>query len=1210
MNKSEQEKAKLLGDAIRKLLAERQISQRGLARRAGLTPDYVNKLVNGQIANPGEEKLNPILATLEISKTALEKLIERNRNIREQPNQDWGEAPYLPDYFRGRTQELTDLQRYIAQHHRIVALSGKQGIGKTTLAVKLAELIKEQFDCFIWLTLRNAPPINEILNKLLDFLSSQSSEPVSPKFPTITDELDNTDNKIKRIVQYLRTIKTLIVLDNVESILQEINQEYIYKNEHQKYSDLLRNIGEQLHKSCAIIIGQEFPSDFKEKFYQLQLPIVLLPIRSLKEEEERDLLTELGCYSNSEDDWRNIIDYCQGYPLILKIVGQDIEENFDGDISKYIESEWAQDIPEFNDIGEFLEKRFEKKLSETEQEIMYWLAIERKPVTDQELCQSLYPKKKKSTILNNLHYLVTRHSLIEEKKSGFTQLPIVMEFVTKKIIQRSSQEIRKGDLIFLNQYSLFKSQSNPSIRDKQLRLIIRKIIDELCTQQEEYKVLKDKLNNLEYELNNLLANWQKRCPKKEGYLANNIINLLLEIQAIQQKPRDFSHRDFSNLTIWQASFEGVTLHDTDFSNSDFTNSVFSDTLTSINCVTFRPNQESCYSLEFATGESNGNIRLWKGNSSNNFLIFEKNHPDQVWTIAFSPDGKTLASGGQNGYLYLWNVGTGRPYRQDSYVHHDSSVYSVAFSPDGQFLASGGGDGIIKLWKTGTHLRLTHNGWKVGAEIHSVTFSPDGTTLASGGADGAVVLWDINTNTGTPRPLYSSGGDLVRSVAFSPDGSLIAVGDESGTVNLVETNTGKIRQSLNAPLMKLVRVIAFKPDGEAIATASDDRIVRVWDVETGQCQLTFQGHSNHVRAITWSPDGKTLLTGSDDRSFRLWNAETQECYKMRQGGFTNRVWSVAFSPDSKTLASGDEDQTINLWDIEKKEYRTLPGHSDWVWSVVFSQDGELLASSSEDHTVKLWNAKTHELLRELVGHKDRVRFVAFSPDGKIVASASNDRTVKLWDIDRGICLRTLEGHFRRVLSVDFHPHQPILASSSRDNTIKLWNIETGVSLNTLAGHYSQVHSVVFSPDGQFLASGSFDKTIKLWESDTGKPLKTFLGHSDQILSVTFSPDGETLASSGHDRTVRLWDVSTSQCLYTLRGHKGAVESVAFSRDGKILASGSQDETIRLWNPETGKEWKPPLLQAKKLYEGMKLKDIKGLDLATIATLEELGANTSD
>ncbi|KAA6414974.1 MAG: hypothetical protein FRX48_01725 [Lasallia pustulata] len=466
------------------------------------------------------------------------------------------------------------------------------------------------------------------------------------------------------------------------------------------------------------------------------------------------------------------------------------------------------------------------------------------------------------------------------------------------------------------------------------------------------------------------------------------------------------------------------------------------------------------------------------------------HSGWVHAVAFSPDGKQLASCSDDMTVRIWDAATGATLQ--TLEGHSGWVHAVAFSPDGKQLASGSDDMTVRIWDAATGATLQtlegHSGW-----VNAVAFSPDGKQLASGSGDMTVRIWDAATGA-TLQTLEGHSG-RVHAVAFSPDGKQLASGSGDMTVG---------------------STVAFSPDGKQLASGSGDMTVRIWDAATGATLQTLEGHSGRVHAVAFSPDGKQLASGSDDMTVRIWDAATGATLQTLEG-HSLRIWDAA---TGATL-------------------QTLEGHSGRVYAVAFSPDGKQLASGSGDMTVWIWDAATGATLQTLEGHSGRVHAVAFSPDGKQLASGSGDMTVRIWDAATGATLQTLEGHSGRVHAVAFSPDGKQLASGSGDMTVRIWDAATGATLQTLEGHSGQVHAVAFSPDGKQLASGSGDMTVRIWDAAPGATLQTLEGHSRQVHAVAFSPDGKQLASGSGDMTVRIWDAAPGATLQTLEGHSPGV-----------------------------------------------------------------------
>jgi WD40 repeat protein len=1091
-------------------------------------------------------------------------------------HQDWGDAPETSLFF-GRTDELTTLEQWIVQDGcRVVALLGMGGIGKTALAAKLAQSVQSEFELIIWRSLRNAPSVEEILAELILFLSKQQETQLSP----------HLDGRILQLIQYLRASRCLLILDNAESILQSgdsLRDSYAarigrYRDGYQGYGQLIKNLGEIQHHSCLVLTSREKPQGLTALEGET-LPIRCLQLTGLPETEGRKIFQTKGTFAGADEDWQSMINYYAGNPLALKIVSSSVKDCFESNISLFL-NYLNQGLFLFDDIRDLLNSQFHR-LTELEQEIMYWLAINREPVSLSELRTDIVSKLSPSDLPQALTSL-QRRSLIEKSGTKFTQQPVVMEYMTVLLVERICAEIQQNNIALFRTHALIKAQARDYVKDTQISLILQPILEKLMVTIGPNEVI-------ENQLQQILQGIRGKPPIETGYVSGNIINLLRFLEI------DLSDYDFSHLTVWQADLQGINLHNVNFAYSNLHKSVFTETLGNILSAVFSPDGQ-----HLATCDTDCNIRLWDVQTGQLVLICN-GHKNWVRSIVFSHDGNILASGSADQTVMLWDVQTGQCLKQ--LTGHQNEIYSVAISPKGQMVVSGSGDNTVKLWdiQTGQCLQtLTgHTNW-----VRSVAFSPDGKILASGSDDHTIKLWDIQT--GQCLQTLSGHTNWARSVAFSPDGKILASGSDDHTIKLWDIQTGQCLQTLCGHTSGVYSV-AFSAMGQTLASGSGDRTVRFWDYRTGECVKTWYAQNSQVYAVAFSSDGETGVCVSLDQTMKLWNYRTGQCLKTWHG-HTDWAFPVAYGGTGTLLASGSNDYTVRLWDTTSDScIRTLQGHTDQVFAVALNQEATLLASGSNDCTVRLWNVNTGECCQILYGHTDWVRSVAFSDATHLLASGGADHTVRLWDVSQGYCMRTLHGHTDQVYSVAFSRDGKTLASASTDQTVKLWDYRTGECVQTLRGHRNRVFAVAFSPDGKRVASGSIDHTIKLWDVETGTCLNTLTGHTNWVFSVDFSPQGEMLASGSHDQTVRLWDIQTGECLHIGVGHTHLVSSVAFSPQGEIVASGSQDQTVRLWDIRTGHCVKT--LRAKRLYEGMNLTGVTGLSSAQKDTLKALGARFS-
>ncbi|BAU09022.1 NB-ARC domain-containing protein [Fischerella sp. NIES-3754] len=1126
-----------------------------LSTRTGLYPSTISKVLNreGGVDKKTLEKL------FSIFNIKLDKSDYLSSNTR----LDWGDATHT-SVFYGRTQEIATLEQWILDERcRLVAILGMGGIGKTTLAVKLAQQIQEEFEYVIWRSLREAPPIKSILANLTPFLSDEQE--------TESNLPENLSERISRLIYYLQNNRCLVVLDNVESILRSGSRAGQYQEGYEGYGEMFRLLGEATHQSCVILTSRENPKEVS-LLKGRALPVRSLQLRGLKVDDAQEILKVKGL-SATEKEWQVMTERYAGNPLALKIVATTIEDVFDGNVTDFLRENTAV----FGDIRDVLDQQFER-LSHIEKDIIYWLAINREPITLSVLREDMVSPVPSPKLLEALESLL-RRSLVEKNAATFTLQPVVMEYVTQVLIEQVCEEIATENIELFRCHALMKATATDYVRESQIRLILQPVIDGLLT------VFRSK-KGIEKQLTKILARLREESPQEPGYTAGNIVNLLKSLGI------DFTGYDFSHLSIWQADLRKVNLHHVNFQNADLAKSVFSDTFGGIMSVAFSPDGKL-----LAAGDSNGEIHFWQVADGKQLLIL-RGHANWVVSLAFSPDSRTLASGSSDCTVKLWDVSTGGCLH--SLQEHGNEVWSVAFSPEGDKLVSGCDDQLIRLWsvRTGECLKIFqgHTNW-----VLSVAFSLDGQTLVSGSDDNTIRLWDVNS--GECLKIFQGHSDGIRSISLSPDGQMLASSSDDQKIRLWNLSTGECQRIFRGHTNQIFSV-AFSPQGDILASGSHDQTVRLWDVRTGECQRIFQGHSNIVFSVAFSPGGDVLASGSRDQTVKLWHIPTSQCFKTFQG-HSNQILSVAFNPDGKTLASGGHDQKVRLWNVSTGQtLKTFYGHTNWVYSVAFNSQGNILGSGSADKTVKLWDVSTGQCLRTCQGHSAAVWSVAFSPDGQILVSGSEDQTVRLWNVGTGQVLRTLQGHTAAIWSVAFSPQGTVLASGSLDQTVKLWDAKTGECLRTLEGHTSWAWAVAFSSDGELLASTSTDRTLRLWSVHTGECLRVLQVDTGWLLSVAFSPNNRMLATSSQDHTIKLWDISTGECFKTLFGHSAWIWSVAFCSDNLTLVSGSEDETIRLWNVKTGECLK--ILKAEKPYECLNLTGVSGITEATRATLKALGA----
>lgn len=604
-----------------------------------------------------------------------------------------------------------------------------------------------------------------------------------------------------------------------------------------------------------------------------------------------------------------------------------------------------------------------------------------------------------------------------------------------------------------------------------------------------------------------------------------------------------------------------------------------------------------------------NLANWQGSIVPLRHVIE--HGDEVYTVAFSPDGKKLVSGSRDGTARIWAVATGTLLTPA--LKHNGEVSSVAFSRDGKRVLTGSHDGTARIWDSITGAPITPS-LNVGAKLRATVFSPDNRIVATAADNGAVELWDSTTGQNIGKPGKHAGGAW--TVSFSPDGKTLASGGFDWTARLWDVAKAA---PIGEPLKhdREVWCVAFRPDGKVLASGSGDATVRLWDAHTGVAigeplkqtkpvwWLAFNPQGTALAAITpdqdsqqdaaaylwdvcgpprllaslfqpgevwagaWSPNGTMIAMGSDDCRVRVRNAATGDLISQ---AFTHRepVMAVAFSPDGHTLATGSKDSTVRLWDISPVALPQELVHHGFIEAVVLSPDETTVftGSSSTDHSGRFWDAVTGLEQQPLLHEGGRITAAAYSPDGHTLITGCMNGDLRLWDARsrQAICGRF--GHEDRVISVEFSPDGSKVVTGSMDRTARIWNGRTGEPISPSLRHDDSLNRVAFSSTGMLVLTCSNDQTARLWDARTGRPRGKPLQHESPVMRGTFSPDGSCALTGCNNGTVRLWNTATGELVRLIRAHSARVNGVCFSPDGRRIVTASADTTARLWDITSG------------------------------------------
>lgn len=988
------------------------------------------------------------------------------------PEVDWGEAPRVPVFY-GRQREMVELQRWVIEERyevRVVGLLGLGGIGKSALAVNLMHEVAQEFEVVIWRSLRDAPNCNTLLDGCLQILAPH----------LLKEGVVSLEQRLSLLLEQLRARRVLLVLDNLETLLPEGTGHS--QNGYQDYSRLLRRIAETAHQSCLLFTSREKPGNLVE-LEGSRTSFRVMRLAALDVEACEQLLAEKNIVG-SPAELARLVEAYTGNPLALKIVGQTISDLFDGKTAPFLEQ--GQII--FGGVRDLLDEHF-NRLSGVEQSVLLWLAIMREPATLDELLAILItplPRLRLLEVMEVLH----RRSLIEcgEKPGSFTVQSVVLEYLTTQLASEISQEIRQGHLARFIEHGLVLGQAPEYVRQTQLHLLAAPILEYLAESYTEQATLEDQLLGL-------LRQLRSQAENDQGYGPANVVALLYLVRG------HLRGLDLSGLMLRNVYLQGVEMQDTTLAGARLHKTVFTETFDAIIGVAVSANGEY-----WAASSRQGEIRIW------------------------IEGGQTLQS--------AWQA-------------HAERVWSLAFSPDGHTLVSGGWDGLVKLWSAGSGTLLwsgTHTG-----NVNSVAFAPDGTRIASvGGCQ--IIIWDVES--GKPVQIVTQPS-LVTTVAWSPVGNLIATGDVEGHIGLWRLDK---KGSLNCVQVieahtKLISEIAFAPDANILASASYDSTVKLWEVATGRLHRTLTGHKERVHRLSWSFDGRLLASGGYEKHIWVWDVR-QDCYRGLLQGHTDSVVGLAFTSKGHSLLSSG-DSTLKVWDVAAgRSRRVLQGNMVALFDVDWSPDGTQLVSGGSDKLVTISNVASDVPSRTLGRHGGLVFGVRWSPDGSKLASSSWDGTVGLWDVVSGRKLKVLRISDEVVTffcGIGWSPDGQRLAGATYLNSVGVvvWDANSGTIAWQNLEYQTSIRRLAWSPDGIWLAGGDDNGELYLWDGNNGKVSWRQAVHHGSIRSLDWSLDGTRLASAGRSLKGAELIVSSTrsgELLQTINGHPGLVHTVV-GRNGK-------------------------------------------------------------
>lgn len=1034
---------------------------------------------------------------------------------------DWEDAPTDIQPFCGRTAELNQLAEWIlVDRCKLVAILGIGGIGKTSLAAKLSQQLQDRFNFIIWRSLREAPPLNQLLGDIIPFLSRH----------TITELPKTSPKRISALLNCLKEQRCLLILDNVEAIMTA--GEYVgnYREGYSNYGELFHRLGTTNHQSCTLLTSREAPNEIIE-LAGAKLPIRTYSLSGLNS-DGATLLDKMDVRGDSEI-LQAISDRCHGNPLYLRIIASIILKNFDGDPESFL----LADRYNYNKISKIITEQL-ARLSVTEKLIIYHLALRREPISMNALSEHFELMSLQGNLASSIDSLIRRSivqtiggsNLDRHEAKCYTLQNVILELATDRLRAELDLELQTPkSLFFFNHLALHPTTSPEYIRQIQQRLFLNPL-SRLLSRRHGTETIA--------YIRSLIV----LAADLKGYAIGNLIDLAIELKA------DFTNWDLSNLHIAEVDFQEVQLAKVNFENSVFDRCQFPQGMGTIFDLKFSPNGRL-----LAAGGTDGRVHIWEvATGHKKFLL--SGHTGWIRTLCFSDDGKYLATGSGDYTVRVWDTTTGECLH--ILTGHQDIVWLLYFAPNSSIVASIDRLRVINVWWLNRKrpifsLKISDltiwNGTLDLGKGRLVTASPQGIVVRS--------LWQSGR-----RMLAIPDRKAVKKIIFSPDKKYLwglTFGTEVYCWNI---ETGELVSELIGHTSRVFD-ISFTPDFQKIVTTSKE-CIRVWNARTLTCLQSIYPQQSTLSAAL-HPSGEQIAAASSNGVVQLWEIDRGECL-ANFSGRTMRFLAAIFDRSAEQVIAGRDDGAILRWSLtgQTTPGREYLGHNDIVRSIAISPDNTKLVSGSHDTTVRLWNLATGECLKVITSHNYWVSRVIFLDDNNII-SCGEDGKICHWNLvaNKVNILPTNPQYW--LMGVGASVDGKIVTAGYNNNTIELWNFATK-TMHTFATQGNRIRFMSFSKNLRHLVTLSDDGLLSLCDYQHLRRIETWLVGGRDWLALSFLPQDECKVAIAGRAGIEIWDMVTGKCTCKLLGHAAPVCSIDFTPDGKYLSSSSEDGTVKLWD----------------------------------------------